>query len=101
MQCGSRNTQRSADSRQIPPPELLIVTIGWPFFVLGAVLVMENRHTKASLKYVFVVLIILYRQFWLKLNSTPRSQEIYGDLLEFPPQLYFMHYDLCTCDLTY
>jgi hypothetical protein len=63
------------------------VTCAWPFFVLGAVLVMERAIWDPSFKFVFSVLTILYSQFWLPINSAPWTPDYYGGY----NSLYFMH----------
>lgn len=70
------------------------MTIAWPFLVLGLVLAMERSSTKGTFKYVFVVLTVLYAQFWMKLNLAPWFGADNEGLLEFPKQLFFMHYGL-------
>lgn len=70
------------------------VTFAWPFFVLGAVLALEGRSRSASFKYAFAALTILYAQFWMKINLAPWTGDDYESLLEFPKQVYFMHYGL-------
>jgi hypothetical protein len=70
------------------------LTIGWPFLVLGLVLAMEASSRKASFKFVMTALTVVYAQFWMKLNLAPWLGADYEGLLEFPKQLYFMHYGL-------
>ena len=70
------------------------LTIGWPFFVLGLVLAIEALHRKPSFKYVFAALTVVYAQFWMKINLAPWSPQDLEGLLEFPKQVYFMHYGL-------
>lgn len=70
------------------------MTICWPFLVLGLVFVLEASSTKASFKYVLIVLTVLYAQFWMKLNLAPWLGGDSDGLQEFPKQLYFMHYGL-------
>jgi len=77
------------------------VTIGWPFLVLGIVLVLEVSSTKPSFKYVFAVLVIVYAQFWIRLNYAPWLPPDFAGLQEFPKQLYFMHYGVWMSWLTY
>jgi hypothetical protein len=69
-------------------------TLSWPFFVLGAVLMLEKVVKGASFNYVFAALTVLYAQFWMKINLAPWSGGDFDGLLEFPKQVYFMHYGL-------
>lgn len=71
-----------------------MITLGWPFFVLGVVLVLERLEKKSSFKYVLGLFTVLYAQFWLVINVSPWLSLDYASLLEFPVQLYFMHYGL-------
>jgi len=71
-----------------------MITLGWPFFVLGVVLVLERLEKKASFKYVLGLFTVLYAQFWLVINVSPWLSLDDASLLEFPVQLYFMHYGL-------
>lgn len=73
-------------------PRFMIVA--WPFLVLGVVLAMESVSTKASFKYAFIFLTILYAQFWMKINLAPWVGGEFEGLQEFPKQIYFMHYGL-------
>lgn len=70
------------------------MTVAWPFLVLGIVLALELSNKKASFKYVFAALTILYAQFWMKLNLAPWIGGDSDGLQEFPKQIYFMHYGL-------
>ncbi len=70
------------------------ITLGWPFLVLGIVLAMERINRLNSFKYVFASLTILYAQFWMKINLAPWSSNEYEGLLDFPKQVFFMHYGL-------
>lgn len=67
------------------------ITIGWPFFVLGIVLVLERLHFKPRFDSVLALLIVVYAQFWMKFNLAPWTS---ADSLEFPKQVYYMHYGL-------
>ena len=67
---------------------------GWPFFVLGLVLALEESSTKTSFKYTLAILTIMFAQFWMKLIWVPWSSQDLQGLLKFPKQLYFMHYGL-------
>lgn len=71
------------------------ITFGWPFLVLGLALVMDRTEKPAMFKYVLLFLIVVYGQFWMKLNLAPWVGE-YNDseLLEFPRQVYFMHFGM-------
>ena len=77
------------------------LTIGWPFLVLGIVLVLEESKTKPAFKYVLLVLTILYAQFWMRLNLSPWMPPDYEGLQDYPKQLYFMHYGLWMSWLSY
>jgi hypothetical protein len=70
------------------------LTLGWPFFVLVLVLALETSVTNSTFKYVLSALTILYAQFWMKFNLAPWLPPDGAGLLEFPKQLYFMHYGL-------
>lgn len=70
------------------------ITIAWPFIVLGIVLVFEKSTVKDSFKSVLIILTVLYAQFWMKLNIAPWLPPDQAGLLDFPKQLYFMHYGL-------
>jgi hypothetical protein len=68
------------------------LTIGWPFMVLGAVLMLEGLKLSKSFKYLLLALTILYAQFWIRLNYTPWLPPDSEGLLDYPKQLFFMHY---------
>ena len=70
------------------------LTIGWPFLVLAMVLVLETSSVRPSFKYIFILLTILYAQFWIRLNFMPWLGGDSEGLDELPKQLYFMHYGL-------
>jgi hypothetical protein len=74
--------------------ESRFVTFAWPFFMLGAVLAMESRTKSTAFKFAFAVLTILYAQFWMKINLAPWTGSDYEHLLDFPKQVFFMHYGL-------
>jgi hypothetical protein len=63
------------------------ITCAWPFFVLGAVLVMERVTMGRQFNFVFSILTIFYSQFWLPINSAPWTLDYYGGY----NSLYFMH----------
>jgi len=77
------------------------MTIAWPFLVLGLVLVLDASKTKASFKYLFIFLTVIYAQFWMKINVAPWLSPDGEGLQDFPKQLYFMHYGLWMSWLTY
>lgn len=77
------------------------MTIAWPFLVLGFVLVFERSCTKASFKYVIAAFTLFYAQFWMKLNLAPWLPPDDQGILEFPKQLYFMHYGLWMSQTSY
>ena len=64
----------------------------WPFLVLALVLALERLKTSKSFMYVFFALSVLYAQFWLKINLAPWTGDDMAGLLEFPKQMFFMHY---------
>ena len=68
------------------------ITAAWPFMVFGLVLALERSHRRASFKYIFAILTVIYAQFWMKINLAPWPEPDYEWLLEFPKQIYFMHY---------
>lgn len=70
------------------------ITIAWPFLVLGLVLTLEGTKISASFKYALITLTVMLAQFWMKLNLAPWLPPDYEGLLEFPKQVYFMHYGL-------
>lgn len=77
------------------------LTIGWPFFVLVLVLVFEELRLKPAFKPVFIIITIIFAQFWIRLNYEPWSQNDFDGLQDFPKQFYFMHYGLWMSWLTY
>lgn len=77
------------------------LTIAWPFLVLGLVLALESSSTTTSFKYALTTLTILFAQFWLTINYEPWVLHDNAGLLEFPKQLFFMHYGLWMSSLTY
>jgi hypothetical protein len=70
------------------------ITLCWPFFVLGLVRAIESSDKKASFKYVFITLSIVYAQFWLRINYAPWLSSDPADMYVLPKQLYFMHVGL-------
>lgn len=70
------------------------LTVAWPFLVVGLVLSFENFVKKPSFKYAFSILTVLFAQFWIRHNLAPWAPPDYSGLLEYPKQLYFMHYGL-------
>lgn len=77
------------------------LTIAWPFLVLGLVRALELSSTRVSFNYVLSALTILLAQFWMRINFEPWPQPDNAGLLEFPKQLFFMHYGLWMSSLTY
>ena len=70
------------------------LTIGWPFMVLGVVLMLEEFILTKPFKYLLLSLTILYAQFWIRLNYAPWLPPDGEGLLDYPKQLYYMHYGL-------
>jgi hypothetical protein len=70
------------------------ITLGWPFLVLGGVLMMERMAVASSFKYVYPLITIVSAQFWIKLNLAPWPADDYADIKVFPKQMYFMHHGL-------
>lgn len=70
------------------------LTAAWPLIVFVFVLSFETAHTKASFKYAFAALAVAYAQFWMKLTLSPWLPPDDERLLDYPKQLYFMHYGL-------
>jgi hypothetical protein len=70
------------------------ITIAWPFLVLVLVLAFEKMHVKASFKYAFAALTVLFAQFWMKINLAPWSASPFEGLQDYPKQIYFMHLGL-------
>jgi hypothetical protein len=68
------------------------ITLSWPFVVLGVTLFFEKIETSKKFNYVYSFFTIFYAQFWMKINLGVWSREDYEGLLEFPKQIYFMHY---------
>lgn len=65
----------------------------WPFFVLGGVLALEPQSSnEPRFPLAFVVLTLLYAQFWMKLNLAPWTAGDYEGLADFPKQMLFMHH---------
>ena len=77
------------------------LTIGWPFLVLGLVLTLEDIRFKPEFKPVFIILTIIFAQFWMILNYEPWMPPDGEGLQDFPKQLYFMHYGLWMSWITY
>jgi hypothetical protein len=67
------------------------VTVAWPFFVLTLVLAFEHSKAIVPSRFALIALTVAYGQFWLPINIVPWPPDHDG-LLEFPKQLYFMHY---------
>jgi len=70
------------------------VTIAWPFLVLIVTLALERAITRRYFKYVLTILIVIYSKFWLPINIVTWDANDYANILQFPKQLYFMHYGL-------
>lgn len=70
------------------------MTSGWPFLVLGGVLAMEKIIAPRAFLFGFAALTVVLAQFWLKLNVAPWRGDAYGDLQDYPKQIFFMHYGL-------
>jgi hypothetical protein len=70
------------------------LTAAWPLIVFVFVLSFEAYHTMASFKYAFAVISVVYAQFWMKLTLAPWLPPDDEGLLNYPKQLYFMHYGL-------
>lgn len=70
------------------------LTVSWPFFVLGLVLALEPSKIRIHFKCALIILTVVFAQFWMKLNLAPWLTPDYEGLLEFPKQIYFMHYGL-------
>jgi hypothetical protein len=68
------------------------ITVGWPFFVLGIVMVLERTRFKRGFQFALIALTIAYAQFWMRFNLVPWESS--PDPLEYPRQLYYMHYGL-------
>ena len=77
------------------------VTLAWPFAVLGGVMVMERSPVSKGFQWAFGVLTVLYAQFWLKINLAPWVGGDFDGLLEFPKQIFFMHYGFWMSDWAY
>jgi hypothetical protein len=74
------------------PAEPRFIAVGWPFLVLGAALAIDRTAPRRPFGWTFGLLTVLLAQFWMKLNVGRWGSDDYADLLEFPKQLYFMHY---------
>jgi len=70
------------------------VTLAWPFFVLTLVLTLERSGAMVPSRFALIALTIAYGQFWLPINIVSWQPPDFDGLLDFPKQLYFMHYGL-------
>jgi hypothetical protein len=70
------------------------ITVAWPFLVIGMTLAVERMKMRRSFYYVFAGLSVIWAQFWMKINLAPWLGHDQLGLLEFPKQIYFMHYGL-------
>lgn len=77
------------------------VTLGWPFAVLGGVIAMEQSNKSRSFWWAFATLVVVYGQFWLKLNISPWTGGDSENLSEFPKQMVFMHYGVWMSTASY
>lgn len=67
------------------------ITFAWPFLVLGAALVLDKLIIRRAFWIAFGILVILFGQFWLKINLAPWPGTDYEYLFEYPKQVLFMH----------
>jgi hypothetical protein len=70
------------------------LTTAWPFLVLVFVQAFEKMRVKASFKYAFAFLTVLFAQFWMKINLAPWPASPFEGIQDYPKQIYFMHYGL-------
>jgi hypothetical protein len=70
------------------------LTTAWPFLVLVFVQAFEKMRVKASFKYAFTFLTVLFAQFWMKINLAPWPASPFEGIQDYPKQIYFMHYGL-------
>lgn len=68
------------------------ILVGWPFAVTALALALEKANPTRSLMYAFAALSVIASQFWLRINYRPWTGGDYEKFLEFPKQLFFMHY---------
>ena len=80
-------------------PRFLLMA--WPFLIISFVRASETIQFKPTFKLLFIFLVIIFSQFWLKINNGIWSDELYSDLLLFPKQFLFMHYGLWMSWLSY
>ena len=69
-----------------------LITVAWPFFVLTLVLSLEHSKAIVPSRFALMALTVAYGQFWLPINIVPWLTPDRDGRLEFPKQLYFMHY---------
>ena len=79
----------------------VILAGGLPFIVLGIVLALDSLKIKGTFKSLYLILTVIYAQFWLKIIYTLWISSDSDDLLVFPKQLYFMHFGLWMSWSTY
>ncbi|TDR89887.1 hypothetical protein [Enterovirga rhinocerotis] len=68
------------------------LTAAWPFMVLAMALVLNQRPLGRAFWIAFLVATVALAQFWLPLNIGPWTGGSLEHLLEFPKQMYFMHF---------
>ena len=69
-----------------------LITVAWPFFVLTLVLSLEHSKAIVPSRFALMALTVAYGQFRLPINIVPWLTPDRDGRLEFPKQLYFMHY---------
>ena len=77
------------------------ITIAWPFGVLAMTRALERARLRNGFVGAFSLLAVLAAQFWLPINVSPWNPPDHAGLLEFPKQLFFMHYGLWMSWLSY
>lgn len=76
-------------------------TLIWPFLVVSLSIATEKIVFSQRFKKIFIILTILFSQFWLIINWGHWSPGLNDNLQEFPKQLLFMHLGLWMSWLMY
>jgi len=77
------------------------ILMGIPFYVFAFVSMFEREPQSKLFNYTFTFLVVMYGQFWIKINYATWDFDAYKNLEEFPKQLFFMHYGLWMSMKTY
>lgn len=68
------------------------VTAAWPFAVYAMVLSLRGLLVHHTAVISFALLSMFFAHFWLPLNWGRWPTPDHADLLEFPKQIYFLHF---------